>query len=950
MASVLSEYLQVFSKYKTKYGDKTAVLMQVGGFYEIYGIDNKKERIGNPVELSRILNITLTRKNKKVAENNWQNPLMLGFPCLALKKYISTLLEENFTIIVIDQIKTPLAVNRFVKNIISPSTYIESNKDECLVLIYVNKVKKDIHIGISAINILTGSSIVHECYSEYNDDNLSLDETVSFLKQYRPREVVISGQYMDNLASHLDLDSDSVLCHYNKVNSKAHNVNYQNAILGNFFENKTMMSNIEYLDLERKPYALLSYVLLIEFVYRHNPMLLRKIYPPEIFVPLNHLILATNTVDQLNVANCKGKSGRCSLFSAINKCSTSVGKRLLMKRILAPIFDVAELEKLYQQVEDFGLLFKDDLQEIEQLLIKILDVERLQRRMSVGIMVPSELASLNTSYFLILKLNKLLKQRAYNHAHILDLTMSVKSSTVLINFTDTCNKVFNLDNLTMCDLDDPMQFPIFQRGVFSKIDELHDDIQDEISKINAVASYLSSFITSNGQDSVRVEYIQSTGYYLTTSNTKAKKILHSMPSNNFVFKSNKMTTKVTSHEIDISSKNISLFRECLKKLTRKRYKQVIKYFLSSYSNIFSTVTKFVSEVDVTKSNYKTSCMYNYCRPKIKNKDTKDSFIHAKNLRHPIIEQIDKETEYVSNDLSIGTNYNGMILYSMNSCGKTSLLKACGLSVILAQAGCYVPASSYTYYPFKCIMTRILSEDNIMKGQSSFVAEMSELRAILRRAHNRQTLVLADEITHGTEHTSGSSIFISSVEILAKRKVNFMFTTHLHNVYPFVKDIQNVRVFHLSVSFLQNKTIVFERKLKDGPGDSIYGLEVCEFLNMDKEFLARAFQIRNMVTSDKTDSTACNVKLSRYNKNKTVQHCEICNYSPKVPTDIPLDVHHIRQKHIADCNGMIDGIYKHAKSNLVTLCKQCHVKTHKGEITVFGYVDTSNGKVLQYHAT
>ena len=214
---------------------------------------------------------------------------------------------------------------------------------------------------------------------------------------------------------------------------------------------------------------------------------------------------------------------------------------------------------------------------------------------------------------------------------------------------------------------------------------------------------------------------------------------------------------------------------------------------------------------------------------------------------------------------------------MNSCGKTSLLRALGLSVILAQAGCFVPASSFTFSPFKCMMTRILSRDNIMKGQSSFVAEMAELRAILKRARDGHTLVLADEITHGTEHTSGSSIFVSSVETLSARKVNFMFTTHLHNVYPLVRSIPNVKVFHLSVAFPpsqggKDKKIVFERKLKNGPGGSIYGLEVCEFLGMDTEFLARAFQIRDMVTPDKADVIIRpKPRPSKYNCKKWSKH-------------------------------------------------------------------------------
>ena len=350
----------------------------------------------------------------------------------------------------------------------------------------------------------------------------------------------------------------------------------------------------------------------------------------------------------------------------------------------------------------------------------------------------------------------------------------------------------------------------------------------------------------------------------------------------------------------------------------------------------------MSDVDVIKSLRKTSVLYNYCRPVInaKEKTPSDcvglgagfaaSFIEAKDLRHPIIERIDDGIEYVPNDVTIGRpGGGGIILYSMNACGKTSLLKACGLSVILAQMGCFVPASSYEYYPFECIMTRILSEDNMMKGQSSFVSEMSELRAILKRAQGPSTLVLADEITHGTEHTSGSAIFVSSVETLASKKVNFMFTTHLHNVYPFVKSIPNVKVYHLSVG-IEDDAIIFERKLKDGPGNSIYGLEVCEFLNMDREFLARAFQIRNIITPDKTDPSY-KIKLSKYNRTKSINCCEVCNYSPKAETDMPLDVHHIKHQSIADCDGVIEGMHKDARCNLVALCKQCHVKVHKQQI-------------------
>lgn len=928
MSSVLYEYLQLFEKYKEKYGNNTALIMQVGSFYEMYGVDNKTKKLGNAIELSKVLNIVLTRKNKKISDNSTTNPLMLGFPCLALNKYVPILLEHNYTIVVVDQVKTNLCIKRIVTNVISPSTYLDTWNDEYLAMIYINKIKNDIHIGLSTISILTGNSIVYECYSLPDDKDISLDDAVSFIRKYRPREVVICATSKINkeFILRLELDNTDILCHYRNINNIVHNVEYQSAVLGTIFKHKTMLSNIEYVDLERSPYALISYVLLIEFVYDHNPMLLKKISPPTVYIPFKQLILATNTIDQLNVTSQK-KGNKHTLFGTINKCSTSMGKRLLLKRLLNPIFDVEQLVQRYKQISDMA---NQDINTIESILDNTFDIEKLQRRMSMGVITPNEIYSLTSSYEALLELNDLLTNSKYS------VTLANEEISVLKEFISICNETFIMENMLLYNFDST-DLRMFQNNIFEEVDKLHDEISKEMEKIIQCSDEISLYA-----ESVKIDYMQNVGHYLTVSNAKATKIIGKV-AKGYTFKSNKTSTKVTNSIIDNASKKIQSISDTLKLQVRKCYNGVVRYIVDKYGSCHAKFVSFVSKVDVIKSLYTVSILYNYCRPVISNSE--NSFIQAKNLRHPIIERLDNSTEYVPNDVNIGKDYNGIILYSMNACGKTSLLKACGLSVILAQIGCYVPASSYKFYPFKCIMTRILSEDNMVKGQSSFVAEMSELRAILKRAHDPSTLVLADEITHGTEHTSGSAIFVSSVETLAERKVNFMFTTHLHNVYPFVSKISNVKIFHLSVKF-DEESIIFERKLKDGPGDSIYGLEVCQFLNMDKGFLARAFQIRKMITPIKTEPSS-SIKLSRYNKTKSINNCEICNYSPKVETDMPLDVHHIKEQSIANCNGTIGNIHKDAKCNLVALCKQCHNKVHNNKITIIGYVLTTQGTKLSF---
>jgi DNA mismatch repair protein MutS len=917
--SVASEYFKVYSEYSCKYGQKTAVLMQVGSFYEIYGIDNEKQKVGNAVELSQLLNIMLTRKNKKILQNDIHNPLLLGFPCLALSKYIPVFLSEQYTVVVLDQVKTGVGFRRAVVDVISPSTYIDSTHDDSyLVCIYIDKHK---HVGMSAISVLTGNSTVHECYSDPNDKDMPLDDALGFIKQYRPKEVVIHRDSSNNdkyLMSYLELDN--ILCHWIEVKKSSYSPAYQNAMLGCAFENNSMLSNIEYLDLERMPYALLSYVLLIEFVHGHNPMLLVRMSKPNLWTHNEHLVLSTSTLDQLNVNNSSNCAKTHTLFNVINKCCTKAGKRLLLKRLTAPIAKGPELQKRYDQIEEFGILFGNDTQKIEQILKKISDIERLHRRLVLGILTPAELATIIESYSNILKLDTMLKNSGVKHLSC----MMPEQCAKLQKFIDTCEYAFDMSTMHTFD----SETVSFNTGVFKDIDVLKCKVDFEMNAINKFAGKISDY----GIEGVRVDYMQNVGYYVTVSSARAKKIPHN---NNIIIKSNKTVAKVTSPDIDAANKKLQSLNAAFKTCTKSKYKKTLKYF-STYADIFKGVTDFLSNVDVARSNYKIKVLYNYCRPTIVKQST--CFVNAKCLRHAIMERIDDGNEYIPNDISLGCSYGGMILYSMNSCGKTSLLKALGLSVILAQAGCFVPASSFSICPFRCIMTRILSRDNIMKGQSSFVAEMSELRAILKRAVNSSTLVLADEITHGTEHTSGSAIFVSSVETLAQRNVNFMFTTHLHNVYPFVRNIHNVRTYHLSVTFDSGK-IVFERKLKDGPGGSIYGLEVCEHLNMDVAFLARAFQIRNTITPDKTEKAIlAKHSYSRYNKNKIKIACECCGYSPRLPTDIPLHTHHIKEQHTADQHNMIDGVHKDAVSNLMVLCKQCHDKKHQRTTTtqrIFG---------------
>ena len=338
------------------------------------------------------------------------------------------------------------------------------------------------------------------------------------------------------------------------------------------------------------------------------------------------------------------------------------------------------------------------------------------------------------------------------------------------------------------------------------------------------------------------------------------------------------------------------------------------------------------------------------------------------LRHPIIEANEEQGIYVPNDIILGeltlaskeykdnviiknsnpvniynNKMHGILLYGINSSGKSSLMKSIGIAVILAQAGFYVPCKSMRFSIFDSVFTRISGADNIAKGLSSFAVEMLELKNIFNRA-SKKSLILGDEISHSTETMSGLSIVASSILKLSKLEAIFVFATHLHQL-PEIEEIQklkNIIALHLSVIYKDEEDkLIFDRKLGFGSGSSMYGLEYARSLHMDKEFLNKANEIRKRLTDDydKVERLS-QKKTSKYNNNLFTTTCVICGK----PCD---EVHHIKEQARANKDGFIGHINANHKYNLIPLCKEHHKMVHDGKINVNGFVSTSNGLELHY---
>jgi DNA mismatch repair protein MutS len=338
-------------------------------------------------------------------------------------------------------------------------------------------------------------------------------------------------------------------------------------------------------------------------------------------------------------------------------------------------------------------------------------------------------------------------------------------------------------------------------------------------------------------------------------------------------------------------------------------------------------------------------MYGYAKPTILKKDF--GYVSVKQLRHPIVERL-IDYEYVPHDIELGNdNLKGILLYGLNSSGKSTNMKAIGLGIIMAQSGMFVPAQKFTFSPYRSLYTRITGDDNIFRGLSSFTLEMVEVNAILKRA-DEHTLVIGDEVCRGTEHISGNAIVATTILKLAEAESSFIFATHLHEITTLqeIKKLNNVKAFHLNVSYDEKtKSLVYDRKMKEGSGEQIYGITVARYIIQDKDFIDQALKIKNELLD--SHDTIISGKTSNYNKNVYVYECHLCGKKDKKSHLSTLETHHINFQK--DCEkGLVkekQHLKKNQEANLVVLCTECHDKIHEGKIKLNGYVMTSKGKSI-----
>ena len=1024
--ALIKDFFELTKKYEEEYGTNTVFLIQVGSFFECYGLKDARDLIygSNINEFARICDLNIAEKRVCVGQ---EQVVMAGFTCHFLDKYIKKMQNAGYTVAVYAQDEQCANTTRSLLGVFSPGTYFSSDTENitnitCCVWI---EIKADpimllrskgsgkhlkVYIGVSTIDIYTGKTSIMEYSEPYIKNPTTFDELEQFISIYNPSETIIISNIeqkdLNDIVSYTNIRSKSI--HYvNLLADQASNKNtfralncekqtYQSQLISRFYKFNDINAFLSLFN--NNVWAIQSFCYLLDFIYQHNPNLVYRIAEPIIEDKSNRLILANHSLKQLNIIDdsdreYKGKFS--SVSKMLNECVTSMGKRKFAHHFLNPITDKIYLQKEYDIVEHILVTkFDQDYPNIKNLLVSIKDLVKINRQIILLKISPKTVYQLYSGLLTAKAIYKIVIERPVLLQY---LKIRIPEYEYLLGYIDEIvsrlDTVFVMEDCKDLESIQKIETSFIKTGIDQALDDKIRILTESQDQLECCRAYFSSIISNyetgskkkpskkTTEEDVSNEYVkihetEKNNYSLFATDRRCKILEEVLKKNNLqavslkynsrfyneerefkldlekdqlIYNKQTATNKtIENNQINKLCKDVSLIKTNFIETVAEIYNKIIKS-LDVYQSKINTICELITFVDLVYSKAFIANKYNYCKPTIANDSTDQnkSFVQATDLRHCLIEKIQQSELYVANDISLGLNpTDGILLYGTNAVGKTSFIRALGISVIMAQAGLYVPASSYKFNPYKYIFTRILGNDNLFKGLSTFAVEMSELRIILRLS-DKNSLVLGDELCSGTESTSATSIFVAGIQSLHQKQCSFIFATHLHEIidYDEIKSLKNVALKHMSVIYDKERDcLIYDRKLKDGPGTNMYGLEVCKSLSLPQDFLEAALNIRMKYHPE--SASILDQKKSHYNASFIKGLCENCYERPAV------DAHHLIHQQDADEKGMIQkndlNFHKNHAANLLHLCQKCHDDFHseKNNEKRYKKVKTTKGIIIK----
>ena len=796
--------MQQYRRLRSSIPADTLLLFRLGDFYELFFEDAR--------EAAALLNVALTKRN---------GVPMCGVPYHAAQSYVAKLIKAGRRVAICDQTSEPQPgkiVSRDITQIISAGTVsdldlLESKRANYLGAVYVDGSL----FGFAYADLSTGEFRL----AQAQDRQSLLDE----LARVGPSEVLVSDEQKQQFAdvtgvlgydSYAFLPEQAIftLCEHFKVKS------------------------LDGFGCAQMPQAVAAAGAIVHYLKHQLRRKIDHLTSLRCDAPAHYVVLDAAT--QTNLELVESRSARdTSLLAVLDRTVTPMGGRKLRGWILQPLRDLTELECRQQMIADL-LQEPDLLGSLRSSLKSIRDIERAAGRLSQASGNARDLVALKTSLQQIPKLKgelqKLIDRTNFGKTPVIAEEDGAPGGRALpLQLQESIQEMPELaEKLTRAVVDDP-PLALKEGGIFR--DEYDADLnvlrQASRDGKNWISQLQEREIAATGIKSLKVRYNSVFGYFIEVT----KSNLASVPTHY----TRKQTTvggeRFITPELKEMEAKILGADERARQLEYQLFQKLRDETLRELEPIQQTAAA-IAVLDVICALAETARLFRYCRPKLN--DTLRLVI--KDGRHPVLDQNLVEEKFVPNDTSLeGENLRLAIVTGPNMAGKSTYIRQVALIVLMAQIGSFIPAESAEIGLVDRIFTRVGANDDLARGQSTFMVEMNETSNIVNNA-TAQSLVILDEIGRGTSTFDGLSIAWSVAEFLHdKIKARTLFATHYHELTKLAEERSGVCNFNVAVREW-NDQIIFLRKIVPGGADKSYGIQVARLAGLPKEILDRAKDI------------------------------------------------------------------------------------------------------------
>lgn len=816
----LSPMMQHYIATKEQYKD-CILFYRLGDFYEMFFED--------AVTVSRELELTLTGKECGLEER----APMCGVPYHAYEVYMNRLVQKGYKVAIAEQMEDPKQAKGLVKRevirVVTPGTVTNSQALEegrnnyLMCVVYLEK-----SFGVAVADISTGDFFVTEMESVR-----TLSDEIF---KYMPSELIcnealeMSGIDFADLKNRLHITVSS-------LDNMYFGDDRADSILKHHFNTGSLQG----LGLEDYPTGLIAAGGLMGYLYDTQMSTVSQLTRIRTYRTGKYMVLDTSTRRNLELTETlREKNKRGSLLWVLDQTKTAMGARMLRTWIEQPLVDKQEILERQDAIEEINE-HQIDREELREYLNPVYDLERLISRMAGKTASPRDLIAFRNSLRMLPPIHQI---------------MEGYECTLLHNLTDELDVLEDICDLISRSIVEEPPLTVREGGI---IREGYHELADQYKKASTegktwLAQLESSEREKTGIKNLRIKYNKVFGYYLEVTNS-----FKNMVPDYYIRKQTLTNSeRYTTDELKNLEEVILGAEDKLYGLEYDLFCEVRDQIAADVARIQQTA-KAVAQMDVLTSLAHVSSRYDYVRPNINVK----GIIDIKNGRHPVVEKMMKDGQFVANDIYLNNTAKRVsVITGPNMAGKSTYMRQAALLVLMAQIGCFVPASSANISICDRIFTRVGASDDLASGQSTFMVEMTEVANILRNA-TKNSLLILDEIGRGTSTFDGLAIAWAVIEYISNTRIlgaKTLFATHYHELTELEGKLPGVNNYCIAVKE-NGDDIVFLRKIVKGGADKSYGIQVAKLAGVPEPVLSRAKEIVQALTETDLAATSRDLAVS-----------------------------------------------------------------------------------------